>query len=520
MRPLVRPSAAALLAVTTAAALATARQPATAPHFTRVTAGPQVTDRARTGGASWVDYDGDGDVDLYVTTGYRTDVPTAVPQNDLLYANDGRGGFTKVTDGALVTDSAFSSGSTWGDADNDGDLDAFVATQGRRPDLLYRNDGGGRFERVTADTAARTPGSSFSSSFADVDGDGLLDIVVFNGGLGLAERAHAFRNRGGLAFERVTATAIVEDSVPAGGGVWGDYDGDGDQDLFVPARGVPGQFPRHFLYRNDGGWRFTRVVDSALAEKPFPSLTAAWGDYDGDGDLDLFVAGGTGAAGRLFENDGRGGFRRARPGAPALDASGYVDLPAWGDFDNDGDLDLAVARWGAAPVLYVNRGDGTFDRSAAGELGAAVGYVSSIAAADYDADGDLDLYIGHWPDYSGPEEQNVLLRNDGRADGRADGPRGRWLRVRLVGTRSNRAAIGARVEVHARVAGRSRTLVREVQAHTTWRSMGDLVQHVGLGDAARADEIVVRWPSGGVDRVRGVGAGRTVTITEGRGLTP
>jgi hypothetical protein len=478
-----------------------------APRFTRVTTGAVFTDRASTGGVTWVDYDADGDLDLFVTNGYDVSAPKPAAQPDRLYRNDG-GTFTPVTDTPLTADSAFSSGSTWADYDNDGDLDAFVSTQLNRPDLLYRNEGGGRFTAVREGVVVSTPGSSFASSWADVDGDGWVDLLVSNGGLTQPEPNFLFRNNRDGTFARVTEGPIVADSARSGGGSGADYDNDGDQDLFVPRIATRGA-PTGALFRNEGGWRFTRVAGDPVVSDTLMAPSAAWGDMDNDGDLDLAVGSISGYASRLYRNGGDGTFTRVAEG-DFVTSPGSAYAVNWADVDNDGDLDLLQANWGATSYLFLNRGDGTLDRAPAGDLGRAIGYASSATWGDVDGDGDLDLYIGNWPNSPGAGEENQLYRNDGA--------NGNWLLVRLAGTgASNRAALGARITVRASIGGRPRAQTREVAAHAGWRSQNPLEQHFGLGDAERAEEVVVRWPSGRVERIVGVSANQRVTITEGEG---
>jgi hypothetical protein len=462
-----------------------------------------------TGGASFADYDGDGDPDLFVANGYDTMDPKATGQDDRLYRNDG-GTFVAIEGIPMVRDTAFSSGSSWGDYDNDGDLDAFVVTQRRRPDLLWRNDGGGRFTRVLDAPIATDSGSGFSAAWVDVDADGNLDLSVFNGGLGGLGKAFLYRNLGGGRFERVTDSPIERDSAAYAGGVWADYDDDGDQDLFIPTvYPFPGR--RSYLWRNDGAWRFTRVAEDTLGSWPLETNGAAWGDHDNDGDMDLFVAGAFGLASMLWTNDGKGGWVRAAPSDLTLDGGGNWQNPTWGDFDNDGDLDLLIGKWGTPPTLYVNCGGGAFARAPHETVDRTIGFSGSVATADVDGDGDLDAYLANWADVHGPEQENALIRNDS--------PARSWLGVRVAGTRSNRAGIGARVTVRARVGGRELRQVREVSGGTSFRAQSDLVQHFGLGDAAAVDEIVVRWPSGQVDRCGALRARRTVVVTEGRGCS-
>jgi hypothetical protein len=228
---------------------------------------------------------------------------------------------------------------------------------------------------------------------------------------------------------------------------------------------------------------------------------------DNDGDLDLYVGNLFGWGNLLYRNEGGGDFSQVTEG-PAVVDGGATYAVNWADANDDGWLDLVVVNWGAAPVLYLNDGQGKLGRAPAGDLGAALAYGANVAWGDMDNDGDLDLYLGNWPNAPGPGELNQLFRNDG--------PTGGWLDVRLIGMTSNRAGIGARVTLRAEIDGKIVTQTREVSAHTGWRSQNSLLQHFGLGDATEVESIEVRWPSGIVDRLSGVGAKQVIEIVEGQ----
>jgi hypothetical protein len=475
------------------------------PAFTRVAAGPAVTNHASTGGVTWVDYDADGDLDLYVTNGYDVSASNPTPQGNRLYRNEG-GAFVADRENALVQDSGYSSGSTWGDYDNDGNLDVFVSNQGGQENFLFRGLGDGGFQRAPSGPVGTDGGGSYSASWVDVDNDGHLDLYVANGGLSAPEPDFLYRNNGDGTFAKVSDSPVVADTAASGGGVWGDYDGDGDQDLFVPRRLSPG-IVNNALFRNEGGWRFTRVTTGPVVTDTLNSMAGAWGDVDGDGDLDLYVANMYGGANTLYLNDG-GSFAVAEP-SPAVVDGGHSYAANWADYDNDGDFDLIVVNWGAAPVLYANDGAGLLDRAPGGDLGAIVAAASSVAWGDYDGDGDADLYVGNWPNYPGPGELNFLYRNDAGA--------GNWLKVSLVGSTSNRAGIGARVTTRFARGGESLVQMQEVTAHTGWRSQNPLELLFGLGTATEV-EIEVRWPSGVVDRVADATANQRLVVTEGQGV--
>ena len=474
-------------------------------RFARITSGQAATDRASTGGVALIDVDGDGDLDLFVTNGYDVSrKPPVVPQIDRFYLNEGRGNFALQGASPLSGDTALSSGQAWGDYDNDGDPDVFVSTQAKKPDLLYRNDGNGTFTPITEGPTVSTPGSSFSASWADVDNDGLIDLLVVNGGLSGRGQNSLYRNLGGGRFEPVTEGDIVTDSSAHMGSAWGDYDNDGDLDLFM------GTFsfnpPTSLLYRNDGGMKLTRITEGRAVTDSGPTVGGAWGDYDNDGDLDLAVGTPNGYVSWLYRNRGKGTFERVEDaGDFTLDGSDSFGL-VWVDYDNDGDLDLFSANWGAPSVMYTNDGNGHFMRGVHGDLGRLITTASSTSWGDIDRDGDLDLIIGTWPNWPGPLEEEHIYRNDA--------PPRSWLGVRLVGTRSNRSGIGARVTVRARIGGRDVTQTRELAPNTAFRSHDPLELHFGLGDAPRIDEMIVRWPSGTVQRLGPQMARRMITVTE------
>lgn len=476
--------------------------------FTRVADVPAATDRASTGGVSWADYDGDGDPDLYVANGYTVTAQEPAPKPNRLYRNEA-GGLVPVASGPLVEIEAYSSGSTWGDYDDDGDVDVFIANQRGQDNLLFRNDGDGRFTRIDGIAPVQDGGASYAATWVDVDADGHLDLHVSNGGLSGVQRDFLYRNLGGGTFERIASGPVVEDSTASGAAVWADYTGDGLPDLFVADRWALPHLNNR-LYRNEGDWRFTRVTDGPVVNDTLNSLGAAWGDCDNDGHLDLYVTDANGGANRLYVNDGEGGFRDGSTGPHTLDG-GSSYAASWADMDNDGDLDLLVHNWGAAPAVYENLGGCTFRRIAAGDLGRDIGYAASIAWADYDGDGDLDVYLGNWPNWEGAGEQNFLYRNDGANGG--------WLKVRLVGTRSNRSGIGARVTVFATIDGEPTVQTRERSGASTFRSQDALELRFGLGDAPSVDSLVVRWPSGTVDRLADLAANRALTIVEDAGAS-
>ncbi|HYF32983.1 MAG TPA: CRTAC1 family protein [Chitinophagaceae bacterium] len=471
-------------------------------RFTKIDQTPISRDYASTGGISWADFDGDEQEDVFITNGYDVSVAGSPPQVSRLYRN-AKGVFSEVTNSPLTAALNYASGSTWGDMDNDGDLDVFVNTQQGRNDVFFLNKGKGNFIQDSSMEITSYKGSTFSSSWVDIDNDGYIDLYVSNGGLSRREVSFLFKNNGGKGFTKM-ATPMDIDTVAACGGVWADCDGDLDQDLFVPT-----MVGENLFYRNDGNWTFTKITKQTINDKgvlPFArSLTASWVDYDNDGDFDLFVGNANGYAPFLFINN-KGVFEKAQ-GLSFLLESNYTFNHAWADFDNDGDQDLIMATWGGASIFYENMGSGKFTRTEKGDLGRFMSFASSLATCDYDNDGDLDFIIGHWPDSRGEQELNQFYRND--LDGSHD-----WLELKLTGSLSNRSAIGAKVLVHATINGKRTTQSRMISGQSSFRSQNSLVVHVGLGDAKTADMIEIFWPSGKKTVMENTAVNKLVHVNE------
>jgi hypothetical protein len=478
--------------------------------FVRVDAPPLTTDRASTGGVSFIDYDRDGDADLLVTNGYDVSSEEPAPQENVFYENAG-GRFETREIGGLTDLDGFSSGSAWADFDNDGDLDTFIANQRDQENFLLlqetSEEGARRFRRHGDGPVAGDHGWSYSVSAADADNDGFVDLYVSNGGLSHSGVNFLYRNVDGTRFESVTDIGPVTDDQASGGASWADFDGDGDQDLVVANRSAPesGGY-KLALYRNDGGMQFTRMDAAALPEDAAYPMSVAWGDVDNDGDPDLYAASLYGLANELYENLGDGTFRK-RDGGRATTDAGSSYAATFGDLDNDGDLDLVVANWGGSSEIYLNDGAGYFDQVSSGAFRRTIHYGSSLALGDYDLDGDLDVLIGNWPNRPGKGlEENVLLENRYAE--------GNWLRVSLEGVASNRSAVGAKIELYLRQDGQVKRQVREVSTHAGWRSQGELAQHFGLGDATGVEKLVVHWPSGAEQTVSVGSVNQTLSIRE------
>jgi hypothetical protein len=456
------------------------------PTFTKVTEGEIVTESRRSFSCNWFDYDGDSDLDLFVT---HLGTPSS------LFRNDRQDGFTKVLN-ALTTPVGESFSAAVGDYDNDGLPDVYVVNFNQQR-FLYRNEGAGEFTRVLAPPLTSNVSNAYGCSWVDVDEDGLLDMYVVNGN---GQNNHLYRNLGGGVFDRDSASAIANDAAGAHGTSWSDYDNDGDLDLFVATNdgGV------NHLYRNDGTSGFSRVNALPFSTDAGTSIGASWGDIDNDGNQDLLVTNSLNENDFLYRNLGDGTFAPIADAEPTVDGRSSTGS-CFGDMDNDGDLDLIVANSSnQTNFLYENDGTGDLALVAAGDVTTDARTSRGVVWVDVDQDGDLDLFVANG---FGSDDRDDLYLNDGNGN--------HWLEVICVGTLSNRSAIGARVRVKARIDGIDRWQVREVVQQTGGYTHAPSILHFGLGNALDADSILITWPSGTEDVLSNVESNRLIRVTEG-----
>jgi hypothetical protein len=510
----VQPILSAALLIVFAGVLAACHAPAPPDEdqrmFVAVDLPPLTSDRASTGGVSFADFDSDGDADLFITNGYDVSSPDPAPQSNRFYEN-AQGRYVARTIDGLTDLDGFSSGSTWADFDNDGDLDTFIANQRDQENVILlqeaAEDGSVRFVGHSTSLLAEDKGWSYSVAAADADNDGFVDIYVSNGGLSHQGVNFLYQNIEGMRLRRVLDTDSVNSAHASGGASWSDYDGDGDQDLVVanrPTADMDGF--KLSLFRNDGDLKFTRMDEDALpVDATFP-MSVAWGDIDNDGDQDLYAGSLYGMANSLYENLGDGTFKIMDGGRATSDGSSSYAV-AFGDLDNDADLDLLVANWGGTSEIYLNNGAGYFDQTLSPEFERSIHYAGSAAMGDYDSDGDLDILIGNWPNQPGEGEENVLIENRYAE--------GNWLKITLEGVSSNRSAIGARITIEFTKDGTTRYQTREVSTHSGWRSQGELTQHFGLGTATGVSKVVINWPSGHIQTVDEPPINQVLNVREG-----
>jgi len=480
-----------------AGALALIAAPASSQTFIKITdtANPIATDPVSAmtfAGASWMDFDNDGRVDLFVA-------------NVALYRNLGGGAFAKI----VIPGNNGRFGISWADIDNDGDLDlAAASVTGLGGSRLFRNQGAAGFERVLTGAWADSLGlSGWACAWGDYDADGLVDLAIT--GFGSATlRNKLLHNLGNASFVRDTTTDVTVDPAPHTVPSWSDFDLDGDLDLSIGAGPANGSLGPDYFYRNLGPGttpRLDRITTGALATDIRDGQICNWIDYDNDGDLDVYITNYLNQSNHLYRNDG-GTLVRVIDVGPIVTDSGINTASVWNDFDNDGDLDCFVTRMGSVNRYYRNEGNGTFAAVALGNLTLVDSYTA--CAADYDEDGDVDLFVGANALFA-----KGLYRND-LAAGR------HWLRVRLTGIVSNRAAIGARIRVRAIIGGQPVWQQREVSAQNTFDGHSDLELHVGLGSATIVDSLEIVWPSGRRELLTQLAVDRRLSLIEGDSPTP
>jgi len=499
-------------------------------------------------GCAFFDYDNDGWIDIFLLSGTRLAGAPAGTSNRL-YKNNRNGTFTDVTNQAGLEAVGWANAVCIGDYNNDGYEDLFCTYFGQNK--LYRNLGNGTFKDVTKEAGLEDSHTRWGSgcSFFDYNRDGHLDLFVANyldfqfdkvpkpgsgvncnwkgipvecGPRGMPFGAHSlYRNNGDGTFTDVTAAAGLAKPWPSYGMtvVTADLDEDGWPDIYLACDSTPSLL---FMNQHNGTFKEEGVARGVALNNDGgeeAGMGIGVGDYDLDGHLDLFKTHFAEDTDVLYHNDGTGNFDdltlQARLGVETRFAS-------WGtgifDLDNDGWPDIFFVTGSVYPgvektlpqnpsksprILFRNLGNGTFEEIANAGLGMTTPHSGrGCAFGDFDNDGDVDILILNM------NEPPSLLRNDLKGTHH-------WLKVKLVGTKSNRSAIGARVL--SKYSGH--TQAQEVLSQSSYYSCNDSRLHFGLGEAITAD-LEIHWPSGATEKYANVKCDQLVTIREAHGVIP
>jgi hypothetical protein len=452
--------------------------------FTDVAPSMGIDDAGNGQGVSSIDFNNDGYLDIYLVNN---------SSSNYLWMNNGGTGFTDVSSVFGVNNNGSGRGCAIGDFNNDGWVDIVVANFTQSA-ILYRNDSV-TFTNVAAGAGMGLTTWGGSINWFDYNNDSYLDCFIGNDGIP-SHTNYLFRNDDLVTFTEVAAGAGLTDNLSTLCAATADYDNDGDLDLFC---GNQTGSPTNVLYRNDGG-SFTDVtISSGLLTYSY-TWGADWGDYDNDGNLDLYIAN-SNAANQFFRNNGDGTFTEMAASLGIDDASQSFST-GWADYDNDGDLDLYVANGTGTDKLYQNNGSSFTDVAAsAGTDDSRLS--NSTTWADFNNDGFPDLYL------SNNGVPNRLYMNNAENTNH-------WLELKLIGTTTNRSAIGARVRI---VTG-GISQIREVQGGSGHNGQNSLPVEFGLGSAAMVDSIIIKWPGGTVDYNSGIVANQIISVTEGQPIVP
>ncbi|MEW6235644.1 MAG: CRTAC1 family protein [Candidatus Omnitrophota bacterium] len=497
---------------------------------------------AKGGGIALFDADGDGWLDIYFVNGGVLDKKMNPPPRNRLYRNNRDGAFSDITDEAGVGDAGWGMGCAAADYDNDGDVDLYVTNYG--DNRFYRNDGKGHFTDIIDEAGCQSSLLSTGVSFGDYDLDGCLDLVVadyldlhsiestrdkdkamWRGFLVYpgpraykAQGMSLFHNKGDGTFENVTQSSGFSAIEPAYSFtcLWADVNNDRYPDLYVSNDSMPSYL---LINKRDGTFEETGLMAGIAYSEDgteMASMGAAYGDMNGDFEWDLSVANFSEEPFTVHLGNGDGTFAdityTSTVGYKTYSALGWG--VEWMDADNDGDEDLFFCNghvypeadspdldtsFAQSPMLYENMGN---NKMSLVEKGLGNDFYKprigrGCAQGDLDNDGDLDLVLNNLS--SSP----AILRNDG-------GNKNNWLQLVLVGAKSNRQAIGAKVKL---ISGTIR-LAKGLWSGSSFLSQDSAVVHLGLGRQEKADLVEIVWPSGESKKLENVKANQRIVVKE------
>lgn len=440
-------------------------------------------------GASWVDVNNDGKIDLFANPNY-------------LFLNAGNGNFTPKSTPIVFGSSTGPSGNSWADIDNDGDIDLVVA---KNPASIFFNDGQGNLTDSTAILPNNTSNIAWGVALADVDNDRDMDMVysIANGFTGNPTPCKYYKREGGI-YQKITGYGFTDSLEAYTVPYWSDYDLDGDMDLFIASGPVNNTDYDHCyqnMFKETGNDTLIRLINPLFASQKQDGQCYNFIDIDNDLDLDVCITNYQATPTRMYRNNA-GVY--AQINASFCKISQQLSN-CWGDYDNDGDLDVIITSDTDTLKMYLNDGIGNFSFSPT-VFATQIGHIAGATNGDYDDDGDLDVFI------NGDSLGRALYRNDISNGNHA-------FVLKCVGVQSNVSAIGTKVKIKTTINGLSVWQIREILAQNNFQGQNDLRVHFGLSAATSIDSVIVMWISGNEQAFAQVAAGTGYALTEGGQLS-
>lgn len=398
-----------------------------------------------------------------------------------------------------LDDGSNAQGVNWIDINNDGFLDLFLVAGFMNPNVIYLNNGDGTFTKDTLSNLGVDMGETQASCWGDFDKDGLVDVFICN----FDSTNKLYRNLGNLRFESFDFGEKNKQTMNSVGCNWVDYNNDGFQDIFVA-----NYYLKNCLYKNVGGKYFEKVTAGSIVNDAEPSVSGTWGDFDNDGDMDLLVANNVNTDNSFYENMSDGSFSKSAvwPFANRTGIYGAGNGASWEDIDNDGDLDLFIAN-AYNNQLYINNGDGEFTAVTDEPFCRDYGYSESALWADYNNDGNIDLFI---PNYG---QANYLYKNNGfplPVSLKSTSTKNNRVFIRLKGRKSNSYGLAAKVLINSG----DNLYVRNISSQSgAFTSTDNLIVSVGISQNDNAN-VTVQWPSGLIQNVTSVQLNKINVIEE------
>jgi hypothetical protein len=452
--------------------------------FTDVAPSLGVNDAGAAQGVVFLDVNNDGWLDIFLA---NNNTPSK------LWINNNGTSFTESSTSWGVNMTSPTRGISAADFNNDGFIDVMIGNW-QTPIMLFKNTGTA-FINYSTDAGVAFMSYGGSINWIDYNKDGKIDVLFANDGMP-PKYNYFFRNDNLLSFTNVAYSIGLIDSSSTLCLAASDYNNDSYPDLFLGTQSNPGSLLTSIVYKNNGNGTFTDVTNASGITTNYYTWGAEWGDFNNDGYMDLFLANTTGFN-QLYKNNGNGTFTDVTV-AMGVNDPGQSYSCGWADIDNDGDLDLYVAR-GQTYVDKMYRNDGTTftDISTAAGMG-DLRHSSCVSWGDYNNDGFLDLYLNN----NGTE--NRLYKNSGNSN--------KWIILRLNGVNSNRSAIGTRVRIKTGTLNQ----IREVEGGSGGKGMNSLPVEFGIGTASIIDSLIIKWPSGLEQRFANVTPNTIYNVTEGQ----